>query len=96
MGTNLGKAGTRPVSAGTDEQLREDLLAMTQDAQQSGEEARGLRTQLANALTLAARMSPAASQTPEDRGDKYPDSPDSSGLDCTQLRGLTAHLRMVT
>jgi len=51
---------------------------MTQGAQQSGEEARSSRTQFANALTLAARASPAAPQVPEDRGQKFPDSPDFS------------------
>jgi len=52
---------------------------MTQDAQQSGEEARSLRTQLANALMVAARRAPAAPQAPEDRGQKFPDCPDFSG-----------------
>ena len=67
---------------------------MTQDAQQCGEEARSLRTQLANALTLTARAAPAAPQAPEDRGQKFPDSPDVSGLDRTQLRGWIVQLRM--
>jgi len=51
--------------------------------------------QLANALTLAARAAPAAPQAPEDRGQKFPDSPDFSGSDRTQLRGWIAQLRMV-
>jgi hypothetical protein len=68
---------------------------MTRDARQSGEEVRGLRMQFANALTLAARAVPAASQTPEDRGQKIPDSPDFSRSDRTQVRGWIAQLRMV-
>jgi len=68
---------------------------MTQDARQSGEEVRGLRTQLANALMLAARTAPAAPHTQEVRGQKFPDSPDFSGSDRTQLRGWIAQLRMV-
>jgi hypothetical protein len=48
------EAGMRPAAAGTDEELRQQLADMTYDAQQSGEEVRGLRMQLRNALTLAA------------------------------------------
>jgi hypothetical protein len=84
------EARRRPAAIGTDEQLREELEDMTQDARQSGEEARSLRTQLANALMLAARAAPAA--PPEDRGQKFPDSPDFSGSDRTQLRGWIAQL----
>jgi hypothetical protein len=69
----------RPVVPGTNEDLQQELDDMTRDARQSGEEVRGLRTQLANALTLAARAAPAAPQAPEDRGQKFPDSPDFSG-----------------
>jgi hypothetical protein len=68
---------------------------MIRDARQSGEEVRGLRMPLANALMLAARAAPAAPQAPEDRGQKFPDSPDLSGSDRTQLRGWIAQLRMV-
>jgi hypothetical protein len=68
---------------------------MTRDARQSGEEVRGLRTQLANALTLAALAAPAAPQAPEGRGQKFPDSPDFSGSDRTQLGVWIAQLRMV-
>ena len=68
---------------------------MTQHAQQSGQEVRGLRTQLANALMLAARAAPVAPQAPEDGGHRFPDSPDFSGLDRTQLRGWIAQLWMV-
>jgi hypothetical protein len=49
---------------------------MTGDAWQSGEEVRSVTTQLANALTLAARAAPAALQAPEDIGQKFRDSPD--------------------
>jgi hypothetical protein len=89
------KARMRPAAPGTDEDLRQELPDMTRDAQESGEEARGLRMQLANALTLAARAAPAAPQAQEDRGQKFPNSPDFSGSDRTQLRGWIAQLRMV-
>jgi len=68
---------------------------MTQDAQRSGEEARSLGMQLGNAFTLAARAAPASPQAPEDRGQKFPDCPDFSGSDRTQLRRWIAQLRMV-
>jgi len=77
----------RPPAPGTNEELQQELNDMTRDARQSGEEVRGLRTQLANALMLAARTAPAAPHTQEDRGRKFPDSPDFSGSDRTQLRG---------
>jgi len=80
---------------GVNEDLQQELDDMTQDAQQSGEEVRGFRTQLANALTLAARVAPAPPQAQEDRGQKFPNSPDFSGSDQTQLRGWIAQLRMV-
>jgi len=82
----------RPPAPGTSEDLQQELDDMTRDARQSGEEVRGLRTQLANALTLAARAAPAAPQVPEDRGQKFPNSPDFSGSDRTQLRGWIAQL----
>jgi hypothetical protein len=85
----------KPAAPGTTQDLRQDLADMTRDAQDSGEEVRGLRTQLANALTLAARAAPAAPQGPEDRGQKFPDSPDFAGTDRTQLRCCIVHLRMV-
>jgi len=85
----------RPPAPGTNADLQQELDDMTRDARQSGEEVRGLRTQLANALTLAARAAPAAPQAPEDRGQKFPDSPDFSGTDRTQLGRWIAQLRMV-
>jgi hypothetical protein len=90
-----------PAAPGTDEDLQQELADMTQDAQQSAEEVRSLRMQLANALMLAARMGPVAHQTPEApqtpeaRGQKFPDSPHFSGSDGTQLRGWIAQLQMV-
>ena len=42
-----------------------------------------MRTQSANVLALAAQAAPTAPQTPEDRGQKFPDSPEFSGLDRT-------------
>jgi len=89
------KALRRPVAPGTDEDLRKELDDMTRDAWQSGVEVRGLRMQLANALTSASRAALAAPQAPEDRGQKLPDSPDFSGSDRTQFRGWIAQLRMV-
>jgi len=89
------EARRRPAAAGTNEQLWEERDQMTRDARQSGKEVRGLRTQLANALTLAARVAPAAPQAPEDRGQKFPNSPDFSGSDRTLLRGWIAQLGMM-
>ena len=89
------EALSRQPAPGTNQDLQQELDDMTRDARQSGEEVRGLRTQLANALTLAARVAPAAPQAPEYRGQKFPDSPDFSGSDRTQLRGWIAQLRMV-
>jgi hypothetical protein len=89
------EARRRPAAPGTDEDLCQDLADMTRDAQDSGEEVRSLRTQLANALTLAARAAPAAPQALDDRGQKFPDSPDFSGSDQTQLRGWIAQLQMM-
>lgn len=60
---------------------------MTRDAQESVEEVKILQTQLANALTLPAREALAAAKGQEDRGQKFPTSPDYLGLDCTQFRG---------
>jgi hypothetical protein len=85
----------RPSAPGTKEELGQELDDMTRDARQSGEEVRGLRMQLANALTLAAGVALAAPQAPEDRGQKFPDSPDFSGSDRTQLRGWIAQLWIV-
>jgi hypothetical protein len=93
--TEREEALRRPVVPGTNEDLQQELDDMTRDTRQSGEEVRGLRTQLANALTLAARAAPAAPQALEGRGQKCPDSPDFSGSDRTQLRGWIAQLRMV-
>jgi hypothetical protein len=89
------KARKRPATPGLDEQLRQELVDMTQDVQKSGEEARSLRTQLANALTVAARAAPTAPQAPEDRGKKFLDSTDLSGLVRTRLKGWIAPLWMV-
>ena len=93
--TELAEARTRPPAEATNKQLREDLLAMTQDTQQSREEVRGLRTQWANALTLVARKFPAAPQTPLDSEQKYADFPDFSVSDRTQFGGWIAQLRIV-
>jgi len=91
----LEVARQTPRTAGTDEDLRRELDDMTRDAREASEEGRNLRMQLANALSLAARVAPPAPHQPEDRGQKFPDSPDFSGSDRTQLRGWIAQLRMV-
>jgi hypothetical protein len=62
------EARRRPAIAGTDEGLPEELDKMTWDTRQSGEEARNWRTQLVNALMLAAWDAPAAPQAPEAQG----------------------------
>jgi hypothetical protein len=85
----------RPTAPGTDEDIRKELDDMTRDTRQSGEEVRGLRTQLANALMLAAGVAPAAPQAPEDKGQIFPDSVDFSASGRTQLRGWFAQLRIV-
>jgi len=91
----LEVARQTPRTAGTDEDLRRELDDMTRDAREASEEGWNLRTQLANALSLAARAAPLAPHQPKDRGQKFPDSPDFSGSDRTQLRGWIAQLRMV-
>jgi len=68
---------------------------MTRDAHEASQESRNLRTQLANAISLAARAAPPAPQPLEDRGQKFPDCPRFSGSDRTQLRGWIAQLRIV-
>jgi len=89
------KALRRPMAPGTNQELQQELHDMTRDARQSGEDVRGLRTQLANALTLAASAAPAAPQAPENRHQKFRDSRHFSGSDRTQLSGWIAQLRMV-
>jgi hypothetical protein len=79
---------------GTDDDIRRDLDDMTRDAREANAEAVSLRMQLANALFLAVRAAPTPPQGQEDRGQKFPDSPDFSGMDRTQLRGRIAQLRM--
>lgn len=54
-----------------------------------------MRTQLANALMLAARAAPTAPQAMQDRGQKYPDSPDMLESDRTQIRSWSAQLQII-
>lgn len=54
---------------------------MTRDEQQSGEAVRGARMHLADAFTLAARVSPAVPQAQDDCGQICSDSSDISGSD---------------
>lgn len=93
--TDLAEVSSRPVAEGTNELLRAELLAMTHHAQQLGEGAHGLRTQLPNPLTMAAWAAPVAPLTPEDSSQKCPQSLDVSWFDRTQLRRWIAQLRMV-
>jgi hypothetical protein len=85
----------RPAAPGNDEDLWQELADITQDAQQSGEEARTLRMLLANALRLAPSVALAAPQAAEDREQKFADFSDLSGSDRTMLQGWIAQLRMV-
>ena len=92
---NQRKTWGRHPAPGTDEELTVELVVMTRDRWQSGEEVSGFRTQFTNSLMLAARAALAATQAPENRGKKFPDSLDYSKLDRIQLRGWIAQLRMV-
>jgi len=55
-----------PRTAGTDEDLRQELGDMTRDARQLREEVQALRTHLANVLSVAARVAPTPPQQPKD------------------------------
>jgi len=91
----LEVARRTPRVEGTDDDIRQDLDDMTWDAREGNAEAVSLRTQLANALSLALWAGPIPPQGQEDRGQKFPDSPDFSGSDRTQLRGWIAQLWMI-
>jgi hypothetical protein len=95
LGNERDEALRRPSAPGASEKLRQELDDRTRDSLLSGEDVRGLRTQLANASTLAAGAAPTAPRAPEERVQKLPDSPDISGSDKTQLRGWIAQLQMV-
>jgi hypothetical protein len=92
---DLAEAWRTPRTAGTDEEIRQELDDMTWDAREASPEAASLRMKLANARSLAARLAPTPPHRQEERGQKFPDSPDFSGLDQTQLRGWIAQLRMI-
>ena len=72
---------TRPAAEGTWEELQVDLVTLRRDAQESEQGVRNLQMQLANALTLAARVAPATPQGQEDTDQKFPHSQDLSGWD---------------
>ena len=91
----LEEARRIPRMAGTDEDIQQELDAMTWDARQSTDEVRALRTQLANALSSSAQAAQTPPQQPEDRGQKFPNSPDISTSYRARLRGCIAHLRIV-
>jgi hypothetical protein len=92
---NLDEPRRTPRTMDTDEDLRQELDEMTRDARGASAEAVSLRTQLANALALAAHVAPTPPQQQEDRVQKFLDSPDFSGSDQTQLRGWIAQLQMI-
>jgi hypothetical protein len=75
----------RLVAIGNLMELQADLLAIGRDTQQAGQDSSSLRTWLANALTLAARVSLLAIQSQNNKGQKFPDSPACSGWNRTQL-----------
>jgi len=77
----LAEAQTRPAAEGTWEELQVDLVTLRRDAQESEQGVRNLQMQLANALTLAARVAPATPQGQEDTDQKFPHSQDLSGSD---------------
>jgi len=83
-----------PITAGTDEDLLQELDNITRDSRQLGDEVRALRTQSANAQSLAPLEAATPPHQPEGRGQKFPDSSDFSGSDRAQLRGWIAQLRM--
>jgi hypothetical protein len=93
--SELDEARKTARTVGTDEDLRRELDDMTRDAREASEDASSLRTQLANALSLAARVAPITPEQQEERGQKFPDSPDLSWSDRIQLRGWIAQLRMI-
>jgi len=68
---------------------------MTRDARQSGEEVQDLRTLLADALLLAARVPPTPPQQPKDQGQGFPDSPDLSQSYRGPMIGRIAQIQMV-
>lgn len=54
----LKEARSIPGTVGTEQDLRQELTDMTEEARQLGEEVRALRTQLANPLSLAVCATP--------------------------------------
>jgi hypothetical protein len=83
----LEEARRTPRVEGTVDKIRQELDDITRDAREANAKALNLRTQLANALSIAVRAALTPPQGQVDRGQKFPDSPDFSGLDGTQLRG---------
>jgi hypothetical protein len=92
---DLDEARRIPRTAGTDEKIRRELEDMTRDAWKASTGNASLRTQLASVLSLASWVVPIPPQGQEERGQKFPDSPDFSGSDRSLLRGSIARLRMV-
>jgi hypothetical protein len=92
---DLDEPRKTPGTVGTDEDLRMELDDMIRDPGQASKESRSLSIQLANVLSLAAWAALSAPPQPEDRGPKFPDSPDISASDRTQVRCWIAQLRMI-
>jgi hypothetical protein len=78
LSNDLDEAWRTLRTVGADEDIWRELADRTRDAREASDESRSLRTQLANALSLAARAAPPAPQQLEDRGPKFPDSPEFS------------------
>jgi hypothetical protein len=92
---DLDDARKTPRTVRTDEHLAQKLDHMSRDSRGASAEAASLMTQLANVLSLAARVAPTPPQQQEEGRQKFPDSPDFSGSDRTQLRRWIAQLRMI-
>jgi hypothetical protein len=92
---DLEQARRVPRKEGTDDEIRRELEAMMRDAQEASIENASLRTQLANVLFLASRVALIPPQGQQERGQKFPDSPDFSRLDRSLFRGWIAQLGMV-
>jgi len=95
VSNELDEARQTSRTEGTDEDLSRELDDVKGDAREASVECQSLRTQYANALSLAARMALTPHHQPEERGPKFPDSPDFSELDRTHLRRWIAQHMMI-
>jgi hypothetical protein len=72
-----------------------ELDNMTREIRKASKMTQNLRMQLANAPSLATWAAPQAPPQCEDRGQKFPNSPDISRSDQTQLEGWIVQLQMI-